>query len=43
MKKTMTRVPLTVLGLALGAVCATPAGAQDILPFRPCRPPPRQG
>ena len=35
MKKAMTRVPLTVLGLALGAVCATTAGAQEILPFPP--------
>ena len=35
MKKAMTRVPLTVLGLALGAVCATPAGAQEVLPFPP--------
>ena len=35
MKKAMTRVPLTVLGLALGAVCATTARAQEILPFPP--------
>ena len=35
MRKAMTRVPLSVLGLALGAVCATTAGAQEILPFPP--------
>ncbi len=35
MKKAMTRVPLAVLGLALGAMCATTAGAQEILPFPP--------
>jgi arylsulfatase A-like enzyme len=35
MKNAMKRVPLTVLGLALGALCATTAGAQEILPFPP--------
>ena len=35
MSKAMTRVPLSVLGLALGAVCATTAGAPEILPFPP--------
>ena len=35
MTKSMTRIPLTVLGLALGAVCAPTAGAQEILPFPP--------
>ena len=35
MTKSMTRIPLTVLSLALGAVCAATALAQEILPFPP--------
>ena len=35
MTKSMTRIPLTVLSLALGAVFAATAGAQEILPFPP--------
>ena len=35
MTNAITRVPLTALGLALGALCAPMAWAQEVLPFAP--------